>query len=161
MYTEQFFKINHKIFTMGQIQCLPPPLGSQVVGEDLFRGWMLFQGRQISLCASGFPILKYEWSAQPTDFSSCKNMKGMYLMYIYGNEVDALCCGFLELRKALGNRHYRRQTHSHLWYLFWIFSVTFRGIYFHFRSFFSWNWSLNLQNFQIGSLFFFLLFVRC
>lgn len=118
LYSGSFFKTKHKIFTMGQIQCLPPAPGSQVVSEDLYKGWVLFQGRKISLRVSGFPILKYEWSPLPTDLCTCKNMKGMCLMYIYGNEVDSLCCELLELSKALEQRHYRRQTHSHLWYLF-------------------------------------------
>lgn len=86
---------------MGQIQCLPPPLGSQVVSEDLCRGWMLFQGRQISLCVSGFPILKYEWSPLPRDLCTCKNMKGMCLMYIYGNEVGVCAVDFLRSAKPL------------------------------------------------------------
>lgn len=144
---------------MGQIQGLPPPLGSQVVSEDLCRRWMLFQGRQISPCVSGFPILKYEWSPLPTDLCTCKNMKGMCLMYIYGKKVGALCCGFLEISKALGQGHYRRRTHSHLWYLFRIFSVTFRGILdclFSPQKFLLLKLkSLNLQNFQIGSHKFF------
>lgn len=101
---------------MGQIQCLPPSLGSPVVSEDLYRGWILFQGRQISLCVSGFPILKDEWSPLPTDLCTSRNMKGTCLMCICGNEVNALCCGSLELSKALGLRHYWRQTQGHLWY---------------------------------------------
>lgn len=107
-------KIKHKIFAMGQIQCLPPLLGSQVVREDLYRGWMLFQGRQTSLCVSGFPILKYELSPLPTDLCTSKNMEGMCLMCICGNEVNALCCGSLEHSKALGQRHYWRQSQGHL-----------------------------------------------
>uniref|UniRef100_A0A8C3R6G7 Epidermal growth factor n=1 Tax=Cyanoderma ruficeps TaxID=181631 RepID=A0A8C3R6G7_9PASS len=93
-------------------------LQDYVVSEDLYRGWILFQVRQISLCVSGFPVLEYEWFPLPTHLCTCKNMKGLCLTYIYGNKVDALCCGFLELSKALGQQHYRRQTHSHLWYLF-------------------------------------------
>lgn len=63
---------------------------------------MLFQGRQTSLCVSGFPILKYERSPLPTDLCTSRIWKECVPCAYVGMKSMLCAVDLLSTAKPLG-----------------------------------------------------------